>query len=137
MIRLATMEDISEIQQLMHAVPGFWQASWRHDVIERSLRSAHGLAFVWEEEGQIRGFVCAHDVGFRGYLSELVVEEEARDRGIGKQLVRRVEQELAARGCAVLIADIWKDAEGFYRALGWTPPDVILLRKRLLKEESV
>lgn len=136
MIRLATIEDIPEIQRLLLSVPGFWQASWRNDVVERSLRSADGLAFGWEEEGYIKGFVCAHDVGFRGYLSELVVTEEVRGRGVGKQLVHRVENELAARGCAVLIADVWKDAEGFYRALGWTPPDVVLLRKKLPQDES-
>jgi len=28
-------------------------------------------------------------------------------------------------------ADVWKDAVGFYRALGWSEPDVILLRKKL------
>jgi predicted N-acetyltransferase YhbS len=66
MIRLATMEDIPGIQQLMHSVPGFWQASWRDDVVEHGIRSADGIAFVWEEGGRIVGFVCAHDVGFCG-----------------------------------------------------------------------
>ncbi len=41
-------------------------SSWHHDVLERSLRSADELAFVWEEDGRNLGFVCAHDVGFRG-----------------------------------------------------------------------
>ncbi len=41
------------------------------------------------------------------------------------------ERLLADRGCAVLIADVWRDAERFYRSQGWTPPDVVLLRKRL------
>lgn len=136
MIRIATEQDVLQIRPLMQSVPGFWQKSWRHDVLERGIRSADGLAFVWEEGGQIAGFVCAHDVGFRGYLSELVVAEEMRGRSVGKQLLRRVEQELIDRGCAVLIADVWKDAEGFYRALGWRPPDVILLVKRLSEETT-
>jgi len=46
--------------------------------------------------------------------------------------VRQVEQELTERNCAVLISDVWKNAEGFYRALGWTSPDVVLLRQRLM-----
>ncbi len=120
----------------MQAVPEIWQDSWRADVLERSLRAAAGLAFVWEEGGQVRGFVCAHDIGFRGYLSELVVTEETRGRGVGRQLVRRVEQELTDRGCAILIADVWKDAVGFYQALGWTPPDVVLLRQKLAEETA-
>jgi hypothetical protein len=30
-----------------------------------------------------------------------------------------------------LVADVWRDAERFYRSHGWTPPPVVLLRKRL------
>jgi hypothetical protein len=84
---------------------------------------------VWEDGGAIAGFVCAHDVGFLGYLSALVVAEEAR--GGGGRVVRRVEDESAARGFAVLISDVWRGAEGFYRALGCTSPDVVLLRHKL------
>ena len=131
MIRAATECDVPQIKSLMQSVPGLWHEDWRVDVLERAIRAADGLAFVWADDGKILGFVCAHDLGFRGYLSALVVAEEARGKGIGRQLVRHVERELAARGCAVLISDVWKGAEGFYRALGWTSPDVILLRQRL------
>jgi len=132
MIREGTEGDIPAIRSLMKSVPGFWHQDWREDVLERGIHAAGGLAFVWDEGGRIVGFVCAHDVGFLGYLSALVVAEEARGRGIGRQLVRRVECELADRGCAVLISDVWRESEGFYRALGWTASDVILLRQRLL-----
>ncbi len=131
MIRTATTSDIPHIRSLLKSVPGFWRENWRDDVLERGIRAADGLTFVWDEGGRIVGFVCAHDVGFLGYLSQLVVAEESRGKTIGKQLVCRVERELAARGCAVLISDVWRDAEGFYSALGWTPPDVVLLRQRL------
>ncbi len=131
MIRTATENDIPAIRNLMKSVPGFWHADWRADVLERGLHMADGLAFVWSEGDRIDGFVCAHDVGFLGYLSALVVAEAARGRGIGKQLVRQVEKELADRGCTVLISDVWKDAEEFYRALGWTSPGVVLLRQKL------
>jgi GNAT superfamily N-acetyltransferase len=131
MIRKATEGDMPQIQLLMESVPGFWHKDWRDDVLERGIRAADGLASVWKEGERINGSVCAHDVGFLGYLTILVVAEEVRGREVRKRLVRRVERELAARGCAVLISDVWKDAEGFYRALGWTSPDVVLLRRRL------
>lgn len=115
----------------MKSVPGFWHEDWREDVLEQGLRMAEGLAFVWIDGESIVGFVCAHDVGFLGYLSSLVVAKEVSGRGIGRRLVRQVERVLAARGCTVLISDVWRDAEEFYRALGWTTPDVVLLRQRL------
>lgn len=131
MIHKATEDDIPEIRSLMQSVPGFWQQNWRADTLERSIRSADGLAYVWTDHNRIVGFVCAHDLGFRGYLSELLVANEYRNRGIGKQLLRQVEQELSTQGCTVLIADVWKNSEKFYRNLGWSPPDVILLRRKL------
>lgn len=134
MLRLATEKDIPGIRALLESVPGFWHSEWRRDVLKRGLDAADGLAFVCEEAGEIVGFICAHDVGFLGYLSALVVSENARGQGVGQELVQQVEQSLAGRGCAVVITDAWKDAEGFYRRLGWESPDVVLLRKRLLDE---
>ncbi len=79
----------------MQAVPEIWQDSWRADVLERSLRAAAGLAFVWEEGGQVRGFVCAHDIGFRGYLSELaVVSYLWKRRGCGEGISRGKDGEM-------------------------------------------
>ncbi|OGP51487.1 MAG: hypothetical protein A2Y79_08210 [Deltaproteobacteria bacterium RBG_13_43_22] len=131
MIRQATSNDIAAIKALMKSEPGFWDDSWRNDVLERGLAAADGLAFVWDEAGQIVGFVCANDLGFRAYLNELVIAREARTRGIGTQLVQKIEQELRARGCSVLVSDVWRDAVRFYRALGWSEPDATLLRKKL------
>jgi predicted N-acetyltransferase YhbS len=131
MIRKATSDDISAIRSLMKSVQGVWQKSWREDVLEQGIDSANGLAFIWEEEKEILGFICAHDLCFRGYISELVVAEKARKKGIGKKLVESVHDKLIERGCSVVIADVWRDAENFYRKLGWDSPDVILLAKRL------
>lgn len=87
----------------MEAEPGFWQDAWSD----------------------------AHDLGFRAYLSELIVAREARGRGIGKKLIERIQVVLALRGCRILMADVWHNAEPFYRSLGWEPPDVVLLRRKL------
>jgi ribosomal protein S18 acetylase RimI-like enzyme len=81
--------------------------------------------------GKVVGFACAHDLGFRAYLSELIISKEFRNMGIGKDLIRRVEKELSERNCKILISDVWKDSVGFYRTLGWSEPDVKLLRKKL------
>ena len=132
MIRLVTENDIPEIISLMKSIPGFWQSAWRSDALERAICLAEGLAYVWVEDNQIVGFVCGHDLGFRGYLSTLVVADAYRNRGIGKRLVNEVENELSERGCSLIVADIWKEAEKFYSNLGWSPPDVILVRKKLL-----
>lgn len=131
MIREARREDLPAIRLLMEAEPGFWQRDWSEATLAKGIETAGDLALVWEEETSIAGFVCAHDLGFRAYLSELIVARGARGRGIGKSLVERIQAELARRGRRILIADVWHDAEPFYRSLGWEPPDVVLLRRRL------
>ena len=129
MIRPATFDDATEIRSLMESVPQFWQPRWTNKTI--ALAIAGELAFVWVQDLQILGYVCAHDLGFRAYLSELVVAPQVRNRGIGRALVQRVEQELAERSQTILIADVWRDAIPFYQTLGWEPPEAVLLRKRL------
>jgi len=129
-IRLAGTGDIPRIEALMKSVAGFWDESWRPDVLERVLDSSETIALVHEDD-TMDGFVCGHDVGFRAYLSELVVSPVSQGRGVGSELIAELERRLSDRGCFVLIADVWRDAERFYRSHGWTPPDVVLLRKRL------
>ncbi len=107
MIREAITSDVPSIRTLMRAVPGFWQPWWSDETIANAIRSASGLAFVWEDNRQILGFVCAHDLGFRAYLSELVVDTRQRHHGIGTRLVRAVEKGLRGRNQRVLIADVW------------------------------
>ncbi len=131
MIRPATESDLPSIITLFQSEPGFWNPAWSEETLRKALRSAGDLGLVWEENGEILAFACAHDLGFRGYLSELIVSSRTRGQGIGRRLVEEIERELARRGCPLLIADVWKDAAGFYQSLGWSPPDVILLRKKL------
>ena len=99
----------------MEAEPGFWQQGWSNETLARGIDSAGGMAFIWEDSNEIIGFVCAHDVGFRAYLSELIVAQQMRGRGVGKGLLERVQTSLAQRGCATLIADVWHEAVPFYR----------------------
>jgi ribosomal protein S18 acetylase RimI-like enzyme len=90
----------------MESVPTFWQPRWSNNTLAKAIDSSDKLAFVWEEGFKILGFACAHDVGFRAYLSELVVAQQARNKGIGKQLVHTIEKEVTQRGNAILIADV-------------------------------
>jgi ribosomal protein S18 acetylase RimI-like enzyme len=133
MVRRATTSDVDELMTLMKTVPGFWQPWWCDKTVEHAITSAGKLSFVWESKSEILGFVCAHNLGFRAYLSELIVNPSASHRGIGTLLVRAVEEALRKEGQRILIADVWREAESF-RSLGWKSPDVVLLRQKLATE---
>ena len=131
MIRTARTFDVDRIRALLKSVPGFWDETWRTDVLERAIASADTIAIVHLDAEIIDGFACAHDVAFRSYLSELVVLPSAQGKGIGRQLLTEIEKRLKERGCSIVIADVWRDAEEFYSTQGWTHPAVSLLFKRL------
>ena len=137
MIRNAEEYDFLYIRELIQSVPGLWHEEWRRDALEQACRASNGLAFIWEENGKILGFSCAHDVGFLAYLSLLVVAESARGQGIATQLIRHTEQVLIERGCATLISDVWSDAVGFYQSLGWSSPAAVLLRHHLSATQGI
>jgi len=131
MIRKAKVTDAIQIEFLMKSVEGFWDNSWRKTAIKIGIKSSNSLSFVYVEKGKVLGFVCAHDVGFRGYLSELIVTSKIQGSGVGKKLLQRVENKLRKSGCKILISDVWKNSEGFYSKMGWSKPNVKLLRKVL------
>ena len=106
----------------MEAEPGFWHRDWSDATLAKAIETAGDLALVWEDDTTITGFVCAHDLGFRAYLSELIVAQGARGQGIGRNLVARIQAELARRGRRILIADVWHDAEPFYVRWGGSLP---------------
>lgn len=130
-IRKTTLQDAPKIETLMKSVEGFWDNGWRNNVLQIALKNNTTISFVTVENELIIGFVCAHDVGFRAYLSELVVHPDHHSKGIGRQLLKAVEDELQFRGCEIFITDIWKDAETFYEKQGWSRPDIVLMRKKL------
>lgn len=60
-----------------------------------------------------------------------MVAARARHTGIASRLLQAIEEELTHRRRTVIIADVWREAEPFYRSRGWEPPDVVLLASRL------
>jgi ribosomal protein S18 acetylase RimI-like enzyme len=130
-IRKSILNDIPGIERLFKTIPSFWDNKWRPDILKMVLTDQSSLSFVCEEENDIVGFVCAHDNGFRAYLSELIVSPQSQNKGIGKELLKRIETELQNRNIKIIISDVWKDARSFYEQSGWESPKAILLKKEL------
>ena len=130
-IRPATATDSSAVTDLLKSIGGVWQPDWRADSVHRAISAADGLAFVAVEQAHVIGFICGHDLGFRGYLSEFAVAESHQRAGIGTALLQALESALARRGCQLVIADVYPPAEPFYRTLGWGAPSAVLLSHRL------
>jgi ribosomal protein S18 acetylase RimI-like enzyme len=64
-------------------------------VLQRALGSSDTVALVHLKGEHVDGLACAHDVGFRAYLSELIVSPSTQGAGIGGQLLSEIERRVA------------------------------------------
>jgi N-acetylglutamate synthase-like GNAT family acetyltransferase len=96
--------------------------------LERLERSETDATWVAEADGELVGLVGIHVSQVLAYdgdaakVSEIVVDDRYRRRGIGARLMKVAEGEARRRGCVVLFlttAERRKDAHAFYRRLGF------------------
>lgn len=83
-----------------------------------------GLLLVAVEGDRIVGSALGGWDGRRGWIYHVATAESHRRRGIGRDLVRRAEAELAELGAPkvnLVVRDGDDDAAGFWKALGYEP----------------
>jgi PhnO protein len=129
LIRPAVESDERSVYDLITSLMGF-PPDWKsfHDVFVRNLHSESVLYYVAEGDGAIVGFGSLHielllrHAGLAGEIQELVVNETVRSKGIGAELVSRLEDEAEKRGCIsieVTTRKRWIDAQRFYKGMGF------------------
>jgi glutathione S-transferase len=88
-------------------------------------------------EGRIVASVMAGYDGHRGWMNYLAVDPALRGRGLGRALVRHVEQALVALGCPKLNLQIRADnaaVGAFYARLGYAPDAAFSWGRRLVED---
>ena len=129
LIRPAVESDERSVYDLITTLMGFpLDRAAFHEVFVRNLHSKSVLYYVAESDGTIVGFGSLHiepqlhHVGLAGEIQELVVHETVRSKGIGAELVSRLEEEAEKRGCVsieVTTRKRWVDAQRFYKGMGF------------------
>ncbi len=118
------------LEQLMHADSARRGAMWPHLLNDQSY-----AAWVAEEGGKVVGFLDLliwDDIGHGekvGLVTNLVVDERVRGRGIGKTLLREAIQYCNDQGAVEL--HVWTDTDnrealGLYRKLGFSNRGLLL-----------
>lgn len=130
MIRKAELSDATEIARLSMQLGYPAQADAIRSRIERTTDRPHYLLIVCENDldnSNLSGWLQAHaseviESGFRVEIVGLVVAEDARRKGIGRQLVVRAEQWAAGIGAKTINVRsnvLRKEAHLFYPDLGY------------------
>ena len=118
-----TFDDYAAVMALMSGTPGIAvRAADSPEAIGRYPARNPGLSLVAEEDDGLIGCVfCGHD-GRRGYLHHVVVVPSRRGQGIGRALVARALDGLAALGIYKTHLDVFADndaAVAFWQATDW------------------
>lgn len=126
-VRRAMVEDAGEIARLNLAFNDLRTSPERiADFIAN--HAQFETPFVAELDGRVVGMACLRllpclcDPTPYAELTELYVEPDAQRRGVGRALVRRIEEEARAGGAAeVVLLTAWRNtrAHAFYHALGY------------------
>lgn len=93
------------------------------------------LLFVAVDGQHVIGTLMVGYDGHRGWLYRAAVAESARRQGVGRELVRRAEAELAALGCAKINLQLHAHNEAgtrFWQALGYVVEPRISMGKDVL-----
>ena len=101
---------------------------------DRACAGETSAVLVGIEDGTVIATAMVGDDGHRGWVYYLAVREDARGRGLGRELMTAAEGWLAARGVAkvqLMVRDTNEGAVGFYEALGYEATPVRVLGRWL------
>lgn len=122
-IRRAQPADVPQIVAIERSA---FEDPWDERALQESLAYYPETFFVAKNGGDLAGFVAGgiEDTGEEvyGHIMNLAVAPAYRRRGIGKHLVRRLEQEYAILGASAVQLEVRVSntgAQEFYRRLGY------------------
>lgn len=151
-IRKAHAEDLEPIRRLNHAL-FLWD--YPHDTalhtnwpleesgaeyFRKRISEETGECFVADDDGAVVGYVTGHvdagidptDTLLRCELDNIYVEDTYRGRGVGRQLVSKLDAWCKSKGAESIVVVAYSenlDAIEFYKSYGFTPYTVKLERK--------
>ena len=108
-------------------------------VIEEKKREKDGLFFVACEASHVVGTVMGGYDGHRGWVYTLAVAPGKRRSGIGRWLMRRLEEELGQRGCSKVNLQVRagnEDVVAFYEEIGFRVEDRISMGKLIQNDRA-
>ena len=128
-IRPMTMADYDAVLGLMRGTPGVAvRAADAPEAIAHYLARNPGLSLVAESGGEVIACVFGGHDGRRGSLHHVVVAPACRGQGVGRALVARALDGLAAEGIHKTHIDVFADNEAaiaFWEATGWQRRDIV------------
>lgn len=103
----------------------FWKANYfvkemdNYERFKLFLEKNSNLSILAIDDGKIVGTALGSFDGRRGYLQKLVVDNDFRKNGLGKQLVERIIKKLQALGAIYIPIAVEEEVVSFYEKCGF------------------
>ena len=114
-----SIDDYDQVFELWQSSPAIVLSKVdSRECVEKLLNRNTGLSFVAKDSGNCIGAVLCSQDGRMGYLSHLVVRNDRRREGIGRQLVGRCMYALTGMGihnCILLVMEETPEALNFWQ----------------------
>lgn len=107
--------------------------------IDRKLAVNDELFIVATDNEKILGTVMGGYDGHRGWINYLAVDPSLRHQGLGRQLMKAVEERLLAKGCPKINLQVREGNDSvmaFYEAIGFTDDHCKSFGKRLISDQA-
>ena len=114
------------------------------EYLERQIKNCDGTILVAETESNLVGMIAglieekdeidllSNRCPRRGIITELIVDEKERGKGIGKILITKMEEYFINKNCEYIAVDVFgpnKNALLFYESLGFAPRNIELYKR--------
>jgi ribosomal protein S18 acetylase RimI-like enzyme len=102
--------------------------------IRKKLAVERDLFFVAIVDGSVVGTAMGGYDGHRGWIYSVAVKPQCRRKGVGRALLRRLEEVLVERGCLKVnlqVRNSNREVIAFYEKLGFQVEDLVSMGKRL------
>ena len=105
--------------------------------IKRKLIVQREIFLILEKDEKILGSVMGGYDGHRRSVYYLGIHPNHKNKGFGKLLMKKIEEELIQMGCPkinLMIRDTNLDVQEFYRIIGYEKQEVVVYGKRLIPD---
>ncbi len=133
-LRVFTMHDYEQIIDLwLRTGITIGPADSREGILH-TLQRNPDLFLIADSGGRVVGTVIGTYDGRCGWANHVAVDPQWQGLGLGRALMRELENRLRARGCVKINLTVTRanaQVQGFYERLGFDPRDSILMQKYL------
>ncbi|OPX17846.1 ribosomal-protein-alanine N-acetyltransferase [candidate division WOR-3 bacterium 4484_100] len=119
LIRKMQLSDLDQVYELeKRSFPNPWPRYF----FEQDLNKEDAVALVIEHNKTIIAYALAKFEGEKFHITNIAVAKEYQSQGIGKKLMKRLEDAAQKKSCNILYLEVRKSnitAINFYRKLGY------------------